>query len=415
MKTCKRQETCPAIPPATIGLPGIALTRIWVIAAVVASMLIAGLAGCARLAALRQSLERETGERPRQERQAARPKVAPWRSIPALEGVATSERLWTGVAVSKDGRIFVNYPRWSEDVPISVAEIRKSGGTEAPRTVEPFPDAEWNTWNPSEDLARSFVCVQSVYVDRDNFLWVLDTGNAFLRGIVPGGAKLVKIDLRQNSAVQEIAFDETAAPAASYLNDVRVDTAKRVAYITDSGLGALVVVDLETGRSRRVLADHGSMKSENVVLSVGGREWRPGGQVPKIHADGVALDGTGDYLYYHALTGRNLYRIETRYLIDPGLSAQQLAAKVESLGATGACDGMEFGPDGYLYLTGIEDNSIRVFASIGNTETVIKDPRLVWPDSFARGSDGYMYVTTSQLHLGVDSKEPFGLFRFKVE
>ena len=33
-----------------------------------------------------------------------------------LVTVAESERLWTGVAVSGGGRIFVNYPRWSHDI-----------------------------------------------------------------------------------------------------------------------------------------------------------------------------------------------------------------------------------------------------------------------------------------------------------
>ena len=29
----------------------------------------------------------------------------------------------TGVAVSADGRVFVNFPRWTEDSPVSVAEV----------------------------------------------------------------------------------------------------------------------------------------------------------------------------------------------------------------------------------------------------------------------------------------------------
>lgn len=37
--------------------------------------------------------------------------------------VAVSDQLWTGVAVSHEGRIFVNYPRWSPNVKLSVAEV----------------------------------------------------------------------------------------------------------------------------------------------------------------------------------------------------------------------------------------------------------------------------------------------------
>jgi len=76
--------------------------------------------------------------------------------------IAQSERLWTGVAVSREGRVFVNYPRWLENVPISVAEI--IGGE-----LRPFPDERWNNWNPSLPPQDYFVCVQSVHVSRDNY------------------------------------------------------------------------------------------------------------------------------------------------------------------------------------------------------------------------------------------------------
>ena len=36
----------------------------------------------------------------------------------------------TGVTVSDKGRIFVNFPRWREQIPCSVAEVRKDGRPE---------------------------------------------------------------------------------------------------------------------------------------------------------------------------------------------------------------------------------------------------------------------------------------------
>jgi sugar lactone lactonase YvrE len=381
-----------------------------VLRAAFAGVLVVALAGCGGpLGKMRRSLEGESrgdgsAGKPTATKVAKAPRVAP-----ALEEIATSNELWTGVAVSRDGRIFVCFPRWSADPAVSVGEIRAGG------KIWPCPDQEWNTWGPAVDPAGHFVCVQSVYVDRDDFLWVLDPASAYMQGVVPGGAKLVKVDIRKNQVVREIPFDETVAPPASYLNDVRVDTQLGVAYITDSGLGALIVVDLATGKARRVLADHSSTKSEDMVLKIDGKEWRTNGRAPQIHADGLALDPAGDYLYYHALTARSLYRIGTRYLLDPALTEHELAAKVESLGTTGATDGMEFGPEGYLYLTGVEDGTVKVFASIGNTEAIIRDPRLVWPDSFARGPGGYMHLTTSQINLGTDRTQPYKLFRFKIE
>ncbi len=54
-----------------------------------------------------------------------------WASAPAPKVVAGFDQQVTGVAVSKDGRIFVNFPRWEKDVPISVAEVMKDGTPEA--------------------------------------------------------------------------------------------------------------------------------------------------------------------------------------------------------------------------------------------------------------------------------------------
>jgi hypothetical protein len=55
-----------------------------------------------------------------------------------LQSVATFDHQVTGVAVAPDGRIFVNFPHWTEDTPVSVAELMPDGST------KPYPDQEWN-------------------------------------------------------------------------------------------------------------------------------------------------------------------------------------------------------------------------------------------------------------------------------
>jgi hypothetical protein len=98
----------------------------------------------------------------------------------------------TGVGVSlKSGRIFVNFPYWLDPHSLSVAEIVNG----QPRA---FPDEEWNKPGPP---GSHFVCVQSVVVDDQDNLWILDPAAPKMQEIVKGGPKLVKVDLSTNKVV----------------------------------------------------------------------------------------------------------------------------------------------------------------------------------------------------------------------
>jgi sugar lactone lactonase YvrE len=239
--------------------------------------------------------------------------------------------------------------------------------------------------------------------------------------VVRGGAKLVKVNLASNQVVKVVAFDGTIAPPASYLNDVRVDTMDEVAYITDSGMGAIVVADLQSGLIRRLLADHPSTRAEpGVVLNIRGRELRDeAGKVPQIHADGIALDPKRRFLYYHALTGRTLYRIDTRYLKDGSLAPSEIGSHVEKLSETGPVDGMEMDRGYDLYLTSLEDSSIQRYRVFDGSILQIAGNELIqWPDSICIGPDNYLYFTDSQINLmprfnqGVDKRTPpYRLFK----
>lgn len=297
----------------------------------------------------------------------------------------------TGVTVSKTGRVFVNFPDWLDGHTISVAEIIDG-------KPEPYPNEEWNKKGAA---GSHFVCVQSVVVDPQDNLWILDPAAPKLKEIVKGGPKLVKVDLKTNQVVQTIPFGEDVAPKKSYLNDVRFDPAGDVAYITESGKGALIVVDLKTGKARRLLdGDKSTAAESGVKIVVDGHELidQEKKSPPQFQVDGIALDAKNGYLYYHALTGHTLYRIKTEYLKDAKLSKSDLASKVETLVETPAPDGMIEGPDGFLYLTAIEQNAIVRYDPVTKeVRTVIADKRLSWPDTMSWGPDDSLYVTTSQI------------------
>ena len=231
----------------------------------------------------------------------------------ALEQVAQFEMQVTGVAVAESGRIFVNFPRWEQDVPISVAEVGRDG------SLKPYPNAEWNAWRNERKLSNEdhFVCVQSVTADRQGFLWILDPaapGNEFN---LDRGPKLVKVDLKTDRVVRTYLFDRTAVPQGSYVNDVRISPDGQTAYMTDSGVrGALLVLDLVSGKAKRVLdgATSTQVEGDVVVMADGKPLKRPDGRGPAFAADGIALDPKGESLYWQALAGRTLYQVPTSAL-----------------------------------------------------------------------------------------------------
>lgn len=314
-----------------------------------------------------------------------------------LQQVASFEHQVTGVTVSTDGRIFVNFPRWTEDAPISVAELSRDG------RITPYPDEAWNSWRNAKKNQMSagdhFVCVQSVVADTHAGLWVVDPAAPATASIVPGGPKLVKIDLGTDKVEQVIHFDETAAPQGSYLNDVRFSPDGQYAYLTDSGAtGALLVVHLHTGKARRVLGGHASTQPEkDVVVKTDGRALRrPDGRGVEFSADSLALSPDGQTLYWKALTGRTLYRIATNALQDPDLRDEDLGARVERVAETEPTDGLWIDKRGLLYLSAIEQDAVMVRDGDRIT-TLVQDKRLRWPDTFAEGPDGTIYVTSSRI------------------
>ena len=321
----------------------------------------------------------------------------------------------TGISVSKTGRLFVNFPRWSDLYINAVVEVLPDG------SIRPYPDEEWNRWNLKPGTAKDhFVCVQSVVVDETDALWVLDPAAPMLATVVPGGPKLVKIDLQTNEVTRVISFEPSVAKADTYLNDVRFDTKRGAAYITDSGAGGLIVVDLESGRARRLLDGHPSvMVVAGVEVPVNGKPLRQNGKPPQFAADGIALSPDSDYLYYKAVTANALYRIKTEVLRDANLSPDEVASGVEKVAETFPTDGLWFDERGNLYLSDVTHNAVSVLTPDGKLRQAITDARLQWPDTFTGGPDGAIYISASHINDSPPYNEgksvrsrPYGVFKF---
>ena len=349
----------------------------------------------------------------------------------ALEPVAYfNGAMPTGVTVSHKGRIFVNFPKWGDDVSFTVAEIRNG-------EMVAYPDESINQTNPA-DQAVALVSVQSVVVDPVDRLWILDTGSPLFQPTKYGGPKLVCVDLKTDQVSKKILFPQDVALPTTYLNDIRFDLrrgSEGMAFITDSaqkGPNGIIVVDLASEQSWRRLHDHHSVKPEELqtfLPIVEGRpflERQPDGSVKhgaSMGSDGIAINADGTRLYYCPLGSRKLYSVDTNALSDQSLKEQEVGATVIDEGDRGgASDGLESDSAGNIYSTNYEHNAILRRSPDKRWETLTHDPRLLWPDTLSLATDGYLYVTANQLHRqarfhkGKDlRRKPYSLFRIRID
>jgi sugar lactone lactonase YvrE len=332
----------------------------------------------------------------------------------------------TGVTVAADERIFINFPRWGDEVPFTVGVIRNG-------KVVPYPDAAINAFDPKRP-GETLGSVQSVVVDPANRLWILDTAAPGFSAPIAGGAKLVAVDLSTDKVVKTIVLPSSTVLPSTYINDVRFDLRQGkdgVAYITDSsisGPGGIIVVDLDSGESWRKLSGHRSTSPDPAFVPVVEGERlavREKGKAPapfNVASDGIAISADGATLYYCPLSSRHLYAVPTKLLVDRLIPETAVEQAVVDLGEKGASDGLEADDQGRVYAGDYERNSVRQRQIDGEWKTIAHDPRILWPDTLSVASDGYLYFTANQLHRqaqfheGRDLREkPYTLFRIKID
>jgi len=321
---------------------------------------------------------------------------------------------FTGVAISAKNRLFVTYPRWSDTYKYGVIEVVNGKSV-------PYPDAGMNEWKPGEDGMNKWVCVQTAYVDDQDFLYIVDPAAPKLGKVYNNSAKVVKFDLNTNRIIRTYRFPGTI-DNQSYLNDIRIDTQTQMAYLTNSGTGGIVVLDLKSGQSRQVLQAHKSVHPDpNVKFIIDGHELKKQGQPVAFQSDGIALSPDRKYLYYKTISDKKLFRIPTAALNNPALTGQQLAGQVQELGNFANTDGMIFDPHGNLYLGDPTTYSMIQITAGLKMHTWIKDQRLIWPDTYTISKDGYIYISTSQIQRqpdynnGINKRtSPYEVYKVKL-
>lgn len=318
----------------------------------------------------------------------ATPAEAP---IPVLHVLAESrESIWNAVAVDDDGRVYLAGPRWAGSRGPSVARLAADG------SAQPYPDAAWNGDDVARSAERRFINVNAIHRDGRGQLWIVDTGVTGFGGtVIPGAAKLVVVDLASARVSRVILLPAEVARPHSYVDDIRFKGDK--AYLTDAGEPGLIVLDIPSGKARRVLDASPATRAGERDIVIGGEVLRaPDGTPLRVNADPLELSPDGEWLYFAPLAGP-WSRIETRWLDDEKIDAAALAAKVSPWRDLPPVGGTTIDRRGNFYFTDLAANALKRLAPDGREQTVIADPRLHWVDAPTFDALGNLYLPVPQI------------------
>lgn len=323
------------------------------------------------------------------------------------------------LTITPNGRMILS--QQPLDAPgLRVVEVMANG------ELQPFPTLDWADGPEKGEVG--FESVIGVHTTTDGIVWVLDMGSA------TSPAKLVAWDTNSNQLHKIIPIEKSATVDNSFLQDFAIDEKRQQIYIADTTLGnlfgaiksAFVVVDIKTGKSRRVLQTNPKlMPPEHTVVvngSVMGAKREDGSKDPiYLGLNPIAIDAQYDWVYFGTVNGSELFRIPASALADSANNDNQLDAKIEFYSKKRPSDGIVIDTDGTIYAGDIENSSVTTITNTG-VEVIAQDNTLLsWPDGFAI-DNGWLYVTQNQLHLTAPLNEgeaqgtkPYRILRIKID
>ena len=325
---------------------------------------------------------------------------------PRVKVALTLDTPCNGVSTTEDGRLFVLYARvdgtQAQGLPEVVEWVNGTG--------VPYPDARWNSYagpDSDSDPANTLVRVNSQRVDADGNLWLVDTGSPGFGSpvILPEGPKLVVVDTRTNEVARVYPMGNVTL-SGSLLDDVRFDATGSRAYLTDAGAGgALIVLDLDSGRAVRLLEGDLSVGAFTPTSGEGRFLRSSSGEAQYVYADQLEVSPDGRWFYYQPASG-GMSRIETRVLDEALYNSSKaslgvLSGYVEPYALTPSTGGTAIDAEGNIYVSDTDRLAIEKIYPNGSRTTLVQDERLLWVDAMWVDNRNRLWLPAAQLNRGV--------------
>lgn len=305
----------------------------------------------------------------------------------ALAPVMTSDtQRWDAVLPLPDGRMLLETPRWLGNTGPQLVARAEDG------TQSPWPDEQWNA--PQGAAATRLVNVAGIVRAASGMIWVLDNGVPKRDAPPQAAPKLLEIDPSTNTVRRTVAIDATALKPGSVLSGVAVHD--NTAYVADSGVGAILVIDLPSGTSRRFLDHHPALVATRQIETPAGTMRDATGHPVAMDASMIAVSPDGTWIVVQPPSGY-LSRIATAIFFDPDVTPAAFEESVTQWFKTPTLGGMTIDNDGTLYWADVTTGSILSYTTGRIPRRLITDPRLKWPTTPGLDGHGHLYVAASEL------------------
>ncbi len=298
------------------------------------------------------------------------------------------------IAVTPKGRIIMTQQPLDGPT-LRVVEILPDG------SKIPFPNQDWA--DGPEIGKVGIAATIGITSDKNGVVWVLDMGSK------DSPAQIVAWDTQKNQLHKQISLPKDVIADISFLQDFALDEKRNCIYIADmtfpapgaQARPAFVVINLETGSARRVLEGVSSLMPVNkdIVIdgSLVGTKVKNGQSAPwHLGLNPISIDPSFEWVYFGTVNGRDIFRIPAHALANG--HGTSLANKIERYAPKPPSDGFVVDDKGQVYVSDVIASAVGISTPEGY-RVIAKDKTLLsWPDGFALGPDGFLYVTQNQLH-----------------
>ncbi|WCO00877.1 major royal jelly family protein [Psychroserpens ponticola] len=338
-------------------------------------------------------------------------------TLTETETFATTDQAVGNITFSNTGDlVYSHHPFFAPNNRVMIMNAKT-------KESKPFPNKAWNTPRDTDDNYLSNVL--GIRNDENGIIWMIDMAQR--NNVTP---KIVGWNTKTDQLERIYYLPKSSVPKIAQPNDMVVDTKHGYFIIADEGIGnggdgskaAFIIVDMKTGKTRRILEGTRTTKPENAPTVIKGKHLAVNGKNLLVGNDGITADKDFEYIYYGPLNGTKIYRIKTLDLVNEAFTDEDLDSKIETYSDKPNNGGMSIDVDGNIYLTALETNSVAVvLATDRSVKTMTADKNMAWPDGVSYNHvDGYMYVSAAQVNKGAvfnngkdQSTKPFYIFRFK--